>query len=301
MKDIKFMKKLWMLCLAVIGCAVLPVGTQAQTSNAAVEQLLNERYGEHTHFIWGDKYYRIKKDYKEGLTDLQGKEILPPIYDGISKDELGNFEVNVTYKNKVYGPYYGICNTKGKVLIPADYTFISVHDYYTDYPIYEAQLRKETALFDTLGVEILPLDYYYLRSYSSDKRKSRIIVSVGGDRNAFLSNIPVGSKSGIFDIDRREWIVPATYDYIDYFMKDEGLARFNKGGTITGNFPNQTCAGGLWGYMDIDGKELIPARYETATQFMGGIATVTQGGVASVLTNPLTGTELQLANGATMP
>ena len=297
MKNIKIAKKLWTVCLIAIGYVILPICTQAQTPNAAVEQLLNERYGKHTHSVWQDKYYRITKDSKVGLTDLQGKEILPPVYDGISKDELGNLEVNITYKNKVYGPYYGIYTPEGKMLLPVDYTFIDVQNYYATYNIYEVQQKKKSALFDTLGVEILPLDYYYIRSFSSVKGKNRIIVSVGGDRNTFMNNIPVGSKFGIFDIDRREWTVRPTYDFIDYLIEKEGLARFNKGGQITGNSPNQTCTGGLWGYMDVDGKVLIPARYESATRFQDGIATVTQGGVASVLTNPLTGTKLQLANG----
>lgn len=66
---------------------------------------------------------------------------------------------------------------------------------------------------------------------------------------------------------------------------------------ITGVSPNLSCKGGKWGYMDMTGKEIIPAQYETASDFQNGVAQVTLNGKASILVNPLTGTNLELANG----
>lgn len=294
MKNIKFTKKLWTVCLIAIGCVILPICTQAQTPNAAVEQLLNERYGKHTHSVWQDKYYRIKKDSKEGLTDLQGKEILPPIYYGIAKDAIGNLEVTIDRKNNIYGPYRGIYSPTGKELIPVDYEYINLQDFYTPpHNLYEAQLKKKTAYYDTLGVEILPLDFYYLQRF--DENRWLAIVSVGGVMENNVLDVPIGSKSGIFDFKQRKWVTQPVYDFIDYEVG--GFARFNKGGAITGNALNRTATGGLWGYLDENGEEVIPAKYEAASSFSDGIATVVENGKATILTNPKTGTKLQLANG----
>lgn len=278
--------------LALLVVLVAAWGTEAQNVPVEVEQLLNEHYGDHKHTLWESEYYQIEKKGRHGLTDLKGNEILPPVfYTKISKDEAGNLVVNLPPGNTPSG--YGIYSPEGKELIPPRYNTIHLTDFYTEKLVYEAEMDKKTAYYDTSGVEILPLDFYYLRRF--DQARGWAIVSIGGKPEPVQSDVPIGSKSGIFDMNNRRWIASPQYDQIDYLQG--GFARFNKGGTLQGAVMRRNCVGGLWGYMDENGQEVIPARYEAASLFSNGIATVVENGQATILTNPKTGTNLKLANG----
>ncbi len=56
-----------------------------------------------------------------------------------------------------------------------------------------------------------------------------------------------------------EVVIEPKYEYLDLFS-EEGLARF--------------CDHGLWGYVNLEGKEVIPAHYEDANNFSEGLAAV---------------------------
>ena len=74
--------------------------------------------------------------------------------------------------------------------------------------------------------------------------------------------------------------------------ENEGLIPFCVGGQFV-SFKNSSregipqINGGKWGFMDEDGKEVIPAQYDYVTAFNEGMAQVTKNGVTSVLHNPL--------------
>jgi hypothetical protein len=68
------------------------------------------------------------------------------------------------------------------------------------------------------------------------------------------------------------WRIAPKYTAVDLFS--EGFAAVNLGGkeTAYGN------SGGKWGFVDVNGNEIIPIKYESVTDFSEGLALVLNGG-----------------------
>ena len=70
-------------------------------------------------------------------------------------------------------------------------------------------------------------------------------------------------------------IVAPRYDKIGNFQ--EGMAAVNIGGAEEERYEN-TFMGGLWGYINAAGKEVIPVQYTDTHEFSEGLAPVEQNG-----------------------
>ena len=88
-----------------------------------------------------------------------------------------------------------------------------------------------------------------------------------------------GKKWGLKDLSGNV-VMPATYDKIEEFK--EGLAAVNKGGKMKQQqeflLTIDVFAGGKWGFIDMDGKEIVPCKYDKVEGFSGGVAAVNIGG-----------------------
>ena len=214
------------------------------------------------------KFDRITHKMKYGACDIDGKEIIPPIYDTISKLDRrsgnlsGYYQVEETMKN------LGIYDASGSVVVPCEYTYIS--DY-----------NKSNLLI--LGKGGVPETKGWAALYTSHARY------------------------GLYDMVKKEFKLPCKYAYISsVFPKDKSIAtaQFYEGGDmiqeLTGNLSTK-CIGGKWGYLDYDGNIIIDAQYEEASAFSrDGVAQVIKDGIASILVNPRQGTNLQFINGRSL-
>ena len=100
-------KRIILICVSIF--AVL--GCFAQ-GNQSIEQALKEKYGFACYHDINGGWYSIEKDGKEGACDLQGNEVISPIWDNIYFDET---YYKVKKDNKV-----GIRDLYNKEIIPAD-------------------------------------------------------------------------------------------------------------------------------------------------------------------------------------
>lgn len=140
------------------------------------------------------------------------------------------------------------------------------------------------------GKEILEMKYTYLVQLDSADRRSNIYVIGEGGRfktkeDKFWEQAPSSARYALFDAGKRVFMTGFDYKMINYVA--DGLAAF--------------CTNSnKWGYMDATGKIVVPAEYEQVTDFSDGVAQVTKNGVTSLLTNPLKGTSLKVAGGASL-
>lgn len=305
----------------LLGCAVL---TDAQ-EDPVVKEKLKKKY----RFVYYDEVsdphgyiVTLKEndpDNTVGFCDATGKEIVPPRYQHCSGMETfimckkndkwgaysldGKIEVEpnkYTYLEKVGDMYFanvgkigvdaktGIFSVKSKKeIIPCVFDYISTFDFERTGKFF-VKSNDLWGVYTADGKRLLPCQYFNISTLDSTQ-----VCVVSKDVKKMEDNWS-GGKYGLYDLTSKKWLVPCEYDYIGY--SHEGLLLCNKGGTYYGK--TGRCEGGKFGFLDLTGKLVVPLEYDAATVFKDGVAQVTKNGVTSLLTNPLTGTNLAIAGGA---
>jgi len=262
-----------------------------------VKKMLEERYGIGTVTYNSEEggWYEIKKEYSRAACDLTGKEIVPlqeeVFIHKIKSDNLYFYELHKSDKKALYNQY-GDCiipmlaNT-AKLFIEYDGSIIAVKQGAND-PLDIKEQRL--GLYNKKGKFLLPREYTFLVLFNTD---GIYLVGKGGKSNTLMGywDYPHNAKYALYDVNREMFTTDFVYDYIDHqYKRKEKLASFNIGGKIIENTNNYNAIvrGGKWGYLGEDGKEVIPAKYESATPFKEGVAQVTENGIATLIPNPLT-------------
>ena len=277
-------------------------------------------------------YCKVWKDGKIGIFNVDnGSEVMPCVYDDVIKSNSTNDASLWITKNGVKAGVYDI---KDKCeLIPCIYD--NIPEYYLKYRpfcrvenkgkagIYDTKVRKERiapkydqifprgflsgdyglieldgkdGLVDMDGKEMLSCGKYkYFKYYGGHYVCVSRDIDYQEDEYGDIIKIKKKGKYGVYDCLLQKEIIPCKYDYIG--KEREGLFSFNMGGVLYVDDGNLKIRNGKWGYIDIRGTEIVPAQYEEASAFEGGVAQVTKEGVTSIITNPLTGTNLQVKNG----
>lgn len=81
--------------------------------NTNIKNKLEEKYGYACYHDFEGGWYTIKTDGKEGACDIQGNEIIPPIYDQVDFQGTG-YKVTRNYK-------VGFLSKKNQLIIPICY------------------------------------------------------------------------------------------------------------------------------------------------------------------------------------
>lgn len=234
-------------------------------------------------------YCKVKSGGKWGVMDRSGKEIVPCRYDDANSWQFEDSD----YCTVVRDGKKGVVDKSGKEIIPCRYDDINTYALdETDYCT--ATLHGKKGLVSKSGEEVLPFEYDAVGMVSNG---DYVTVNQGGSipEGAWMTE---GGKWGVYSVKQGKIVVPLKYDYIGLPFKGfEGLATFNVGGRQWSKTSDYSYGfeGGLWGYVDMQGNEVIPAQYEHVNAFQDGIAQVTKDGVTSIITNPLTGTEYGIA------
>lgn len=278
--------------------------------NESVRKALEERYGAGTVEYKADDggWYKIKRDGMYGACDLQGKEVVPLGDYSISKDhtDYGDFYCVSQLKDRICKE--GIFNQKGDRIIPMieridNFSF----EKYVIVAVKQGEISPYDVRYMTLGIYnkkgklLLPCEYTFIQSYNEEK--GIYLIGKGGYSGTPLGYwiYPIDAKYALYDALKENFMTDFIYGYIDFLgvNKVDRLSAFNVGGKIINNLDDYDVVveGGKWGYMDKEGKEVIPAKYTNVTPFKDGIAQVTENGVTSLIQNPLSGGSVLIRTG----
>lgn len=198
---------------------------------------------------------------KQGVVNVQGKIIVPPIYDGV----YGFFQNNsmiVMLNDKL-----GLINRNGEEIIPPTYNRIS---YPSDEGWIKAKINGKYGYINTHNEVVIPFEYDKIGDFSNGRaiavkdgkhfyiNKENEIISPAATPIEPNYNFPFGKhfhngralielngKAGFINKDY-ELVVPAIYDNARHFRN--GIAR--------------VMLNGKWGAIDINGKIIIPFKYK---------------------------------------
>lgn len=204
-------------------------------------------------------FFKVERNEKKGLYNVEGKEIIPCKYDYLSfKDKIGFFEVKQNEKK-------GLCNAEGKEIIPCKFDFIWDYNY-KETGCFEVELNDKKGVYNDKGKELLQCIYDG--------------VFINSDYIRFSMN----EKDGLYSIKENKEVIKPNYNYLS--LPSEGLILYQK------------VKEGKYGYLDVKGNIVIEPQYDNASSFEDGIAQVTKNGVTSILKHPLNGTNLEVSEGS---
>jgi hypothetical protein len=219
-------------------------------------------------------YYTVKLNERVGAADKQGNEIVAPKYDDIYAFQFEDYN----YAEVKLNGKWGVVDKQGNEIVAPKYDEVKAY-LFQYYNYTEVKLNEKWGIVDRQGNEIIPCEYTYILS----RTKEIVILTKGGNVVAEYYP-PTGAKWGMYNIVQKKWI-NCKYDYLADDLS-EGLIAFNVGGNLS-DVNTEKVSGGKWGYIDLNGEEVIPAQYETAGNFKDGAAMVSLNGQTTLIENPL--------------
>ncbi len=189
-----------------------------------------------------DRLYSVRKDGKYGFINLQGEELVPPIYDGTEylQDGMGS----VRKDNGV-----GFVDKTGKLIVPIVYDRM-YPGWYSE-GVFIVEKAGKSGFVDTTGKEL-----------------SDFVYDAAGSFVEGLCPVFRDGKMGFVNT-KGQLQIPLIYDepYTEW-----GALRFS----YFGDGLAPVSKGGLMGYIDRNGNVRIPFQYDQAYEFFGGLAAVCQ-------------------------
>ena len=216
-------------------------------------------------------WFSVKKNGLKGACDVTGKEIVPPVYNGLlygskgfegRKNETESFELLnillpnhdimafvektqktesdgfVWYKLRDY-PNYGAADKDGRILLPMSMQLTRVNyrpsTVLGKYGVFEVYKEDFVGVYNSQGVEILsPNKGYTYWKY------------IGDSENGYLQVDKGNMKYGFCNLNQNEVIAPGKYSYVS----------FDKNGFF------EVEQGDYKGICDLNGNEIIiPGKY----------------------------------------
>jgi len=210
-----------------------------------------------------NQYAKVKKDGKWGLISIEGKIIIPCIYDEIYEFDYSKTErmeppyidyldwgtkIAIVKKNRKWG----LVNDKGYILTECNYEEFFIPDVQLFYKN-RAGARKngKWGFLNLKGETVIP---FIFDSIGSNYLNIPSITLTFSDRMAIVKK---NGKWGVIDTNGIE-IIPFIYDYISIFSN--GLAAVKKNAK--------------WGYINQYNEEVIPIIYDEVKWFELGVCPV---------------------------
>lgn len=194
-------------------------------------------------YIDKQNYIKVKLRGKEGLFNINAKEIIPCIYDEIMMSMLEERNYCDVKQNGKKGLYH---IKRNKELLPCIFDYIS---YDEKIDCFKVEQNNKYGLYSIDGKEIIPCKYDYL---SFD------------DKNGFFE-VKQNEKNGLCNSEGKE-IIPCKFDYIwDYDYKEAGCFRVelndkegaynDKGNELLSCIYNDVFIQGDYITFELNGKE----------------------------------------------
>lgn len=220
---------------------------------------------------------------KEGFIDIKGNAVIPFIYDrvydfseGLAKVEEGNRisfidksgRKIIALKESAYSrsfaegyaiitnpetKKYGFMDKTGNIVIPC------IYDDVSDFKDGTACVEKDNlwGLIDKNGKELTPI------SYESISSSHHGIPGTSSWSERGWAEIRKNGKKGIIDIRGKE-VLPCIYKSLKEYKYSEG--------------PVPVTIDNKWGYVNSDGKLIIPYEFDDASPFTSELAIVKKNG-----------------------
>ena len=188
---------------------------QVPSSNDVSEAIQESRVADlEANHTWKDKYenttfvdslsvFLVKNKGKFGICSIDGKELIPCVYDAIYAPRQGSWRVRNDWK-------YGLYAADGRLIIPCEYDNIYNPDKQGSRIVKKDGKR---GLYSAEGKLIMPCEYDYISNPDEQG-----LYKVEKDR-----------KHGLYSAEGR-LIIPCEYDLI--CLPDNGLYKVNKDGKL---------------------------------------------------------------------
>lgn len=192
-------------------------------------------------------------------------------YSGFYPYEKGYATVGINKK-------YGFIDKKGRNVVPCKYSF--VYTFHKGLAVVE--LGEKHGLVDTTGREVVPLKYDFIGSFEEsdraivkldhkwgfiDKNGKEIIPVIYEQAAHFYGAITtVKENDKWYIIDTLNNRKPVREDFVDLGSFHEGLAAVKIRGKSG------------WGFINKQGKIVIPPKYDSPAFFLNGLASVAYNG-----------------------
>lgn len=233
--------------------------------------------------------YVFKLNGKWGIVNGGGNILLPNLYDGIGKFDgdlaMITIKNNVTNKGEIDATLYGYINSKGETVLPAEFSFIGKRN--ESYSVIRKGLDGTWGLFNRDSQEFKLIEN---AAYIGPCKDGLCLINVGGHFDSVKKKTD-GGKWGYIFADGKEALSPVDYlgirsDNYSVIRKDKTWGLFNlatskvkmiKKASYLGPYKDGLCLiniggvydqkkkkanGGKWGYINIEGKTILPALYD---------------------------------------
>lgn len=227
-----------------------------------------------------DLYFLVKKDWEggnaTGMVNNKSKLVVPVKYDFVEVMNKGFFRTTKDGK-------YGIYSEKNKEIIPPVYMFINLFAKNLFNVVEYGSNYSRNGIIDETGKVLIPIDNHSFDLLSDDIIKSTGHYSIKPWEKRMQQLWSIKARKAVSKkynmiLDKKE----------DLFVVGNDMHHVDGG-------KEYEQEGGKWGYIDINGKEIIPLIYDKVQSFKDGVAQVEKDGKAMLITNPLHGSSLQLA------
>ena len=242
-------------------------------------------------------YCKVEIDGKIGVIDKDNKEVIPCLYEDVYVHQLKEQPFCTVKLNGKQG----VADINGNEIVHCKYDEVSDWQF-KDGEFCEVKSLGRIGIVNKKREEVIPCGQYSYIRFSS--KSPFAIVSNDVDyerdknRNAKIAKINKSGKWGVFDLTAKKEIIPCKYDFVR--PEEDGIFAFNVGGKNIIEKEHGTSFGvdgGKWGYVDTTGKEVVTAQYDNVTGFTDGVAQVMKSGIVSMLSHPLKGSSVKMANG----
>lgn len=229
---------------------------------------------------------KVGNQKKYGVVSIKGKEVVPCSFDQIS----GPFRGPVSYFVIKGETGYGAYDVEGKEILPCEYQSVGKEGMV--YITVEKDGKKGFA--DATGKLVIPCQFYDVRPFNSQaatavemKKKDKMVwnfIDKTGkliaspeydDVLTFVNGVcPVQRKGkwGFVNESLKEFS-SLKYDYTFSDFKEHWSYRWSEAGDLI-----PVAKNGLFGFIDMKGKEVIKLQYEDASAFRKGMSRVRANG-----------------------
>ena len=219
----------------------------------------------------------VEKNGKYGVVSEKGTIILPLKYSFINSNKNG---YTVTLNDKT-----GLFNSEGKEIIPISYRWIYTDEIDDNIPIV-ARLNGKEGYINTKNEWVIPPTYrdafafrQGLAKVQKEGTKHYMYINLKGEpviQDFYTDMFDSSDNANIVTVLLREnnECKYKVYDFKGNLLGNYDNFRKNR----TGNAVFAVKKDGKWGYIDANGKIVIPLEYEEVADFSEGLAPVCKNG-----------------------
>jgi hypothetical protein len=200
-----------------------------------------------------DGLARVSKDGKWGYVDFEGNEVIALKFDSV--DPMKNGLARIKQEGK-----WGWIDKTGKVIIEAKYDSTSIFEN-------GFAIVNSGGAYDSQGVFVGGKWWMILTTGENISEKYDELYLIPGQN---LIPISINKKYGMLDSSGKV-VVPIVYEMFSYSCSNGFIGSFVNG--FLG-----VKKDGFWGYIDENGKIIIPTIYDEVHEFKDGYAAVGKGG-----------------------